>query len=84
MLNMKQQLWRTPDTDRDAQAKLKAGIDAAYSVTHAISIMNEVHPIRIFGIVANARTSAVIMYALAVFLYALFQYAKSGNILVPT
>ena len=84
MLNMKQSLRRTPDANSKARERLKAGIDAAYHVTHSIAIMNEVYPIRIFGVIANARTSALILYALAVFLYALFQYSLSGNIIVPT
>ena len=84
MLNMTQTLRRTPDTDTKTKQNLTLGIDAAYAVTHSISIMNEVHPIRIFGVVANARTSAFIIYVLVVSLYVLFQYSSSGQITVPT
>lgn len=84
MLNMKQALRRTPDNQPEMKAKLKAGIEAAYTVTHSVSIMNEVHPIRIFGVVANARTSAFIIYVVLVFLYVFFQYTSSGKIQVPT
>jgi hypothetical protein len=80
MLNMIQTLRRTSDSFPEAQRTLKKSIDAAYMVTHSVSIMNEVHPIRIFGIVANARTSALIIYSLLVFLYVIFQYANSGTI----
>lgn len=85
MLNMIQSLRRTSDKHPDAQHKLKRSIEAAFTVTHSISIMNEVHPIRIFGMVANARTSAFIMYTLVVFLYVLFQYSSSGTVnSIPT
>ena len=84
MLNMKQSLRSTPASATQVIAKLKLGIEAAYSVTHSIAIMNEVHPIRIFGIVANARTSGLIIYSLLVFLYVLMQYSSSGSINVPT
>jgi hypothetical protein len=81
---MKQALRRIPDHLPEVKNKLKLGIEAAYTVTHSIAIMNEVHPIRIFGITASARTSAFIIYALLVFLYVLFQYSSSGTISVPT
>jgi hypothetical protein len=84
MLNMTQTLRRTPDSQHEDKAKLQKSIDTAFIVTHSVSIMNEVHPIRIFGIVANARTSALIIYSLLVFLYVIFQYSNSGKIGVPT
>jgi hypothetical protein len=87
MLNMKQALRRTnadSASSTEARRRLQLGVEAAYTVTHSIAITNEVLPVRIFGMVASARMSALILYGLLVFLYVLFQYSLSGTITLPT
>ena len=81
MLNMKQALCSA--VSESERQKLTAGIDSAFTVTQSLSIMNEALPIRIFGIQANIRTAALILYALFVFLFVVFQYSSGGQIHIP-
>jgi hypothetical protein len=84
MLNIKQALRDIPSENIKERKKLECSLESSYYVTHAIKIMNEANPIKIFGVVANISTAGYILYPLVIVLIVLVQYSYSGQITLPS